>query len=171
MWSEFRRLALETSEMAPWLISSRPRLHAWASVTGVDSGAFVADDGTILLVAVNTLGDPVSVSISLNTSDAEAAPAAHDGGALPSSRPARVLFASGYREIGVRQAQDGTWAVEDIVDALGTRVYLLRPDGPQMPPAEPVLPTPTKDPLAANLIFNGDIEFASSVGVPDGWCP
>ena len=31
--------------MAPWLISSKPRPHTSASVAGVDSGAFVADDG------------------------------------------------------------------------------------------------------------------------------
>lgn len=50
------------------------------------------------------------------------------------------------------------------MDALSTRVYLIHPNDDA-----PTPPAVTKDPEAPNLVFNGDMEFASNVGTPDGW--
>ena len=154
MWSEARRLALEVSEMAPWLMSGLPRPMARASVTDVDVGAFQRSDGTVVLVAMNMLGVPVpSVTVELATSmwSSHAAP----------PQQARVLFASAYRIVQLRTTANGV-TLTDTLDALSSRVYLIEPI--VTPP-----PSVTKDPTAANLIFNGDLEWATSVGVPDGW--
>ena len=177
MWSEFRRLAIETTEMAPWIISSRPRPKASASLPGVDTGAFIAEDGSMLLVAANILGDPLpSVRLSVNTSAISSDGSTSRVGAPPPAT-ARVLFATGYREVGVTRAADGSWSLTDTMDALSTRVYLFPPPADQPAHKHPrsadatshVLPTPTIDPLAPNLIFNGGFEFATSAGVADGW--
>lgn len=161
MWTAFRTLALEVTELTPWLISAQPRPSASASVDGVDSGAFVADDGSIVLVASNTLGEPVpSVRLSLSLSGTQVAAL----GAAPAT--ARVLFGPGYREVALQKATaGGGWAIVDTMDALSTRVYLIVPK--THPAAAP--PAVTNDPLAPNLVFNGGFEFATSVGTPDGW--
>ena len=176
MWSAFRTLALEVSELAPWLISAQPRPRVTASVDGVDSGAFVADDGSVVLVASNTLGDPLP-SVRLSLSSLSGVPAARAlFGAAGAPATARLLFGPGYREVPLLHDEEATttgggggsgggWAVVDTMDALSTRVYLI------VPTAHPaaVLPAVTNDPLARNLVFNGDLEFATSVGTPDGW--
>lgn len=156
--------------MAPWLMSGK-KPGASSNVLGVDVGAFASADGTsVLLVVANTLGDPTVVTVSLSTT-------------LPLARSARVLFGPAYREVQ-GSVSGGVWAVTDSMDSFSTRVYLIRQVVPLeeamesnaaqhgAQPFEGVLALPavTKDPLAKNLIFNGDFEFATNVGVPDGWC-
>ena len=159
MWSEARRLSLEVNEMAPWLMSGRGRPAVRANVPGVDVGAFAGADGAVLVVASNVLGVPVpAVKITVAVGGAFAAGAA----------AARDLFGPVFREVEVEVEAEagggGGASFSDTIEAMGTRVYLLEPDGKPTP-----MPVPTKDPLAANLVFNGDVAFATTVGQPDGW--
>ena len=144
------RCGLQVNEMAPWLMSGKPRPVATSSVPGVDVGAFVGTYGSILLVASNTLGEPVpSVALTAEVR-------------VPVGATARLLFGSSYREVPFDSTGEQI-NLSDTIDAMGTRVYMIMPHG-LLP-----LPTVTTDASAPNLIFNGDLEFATTVGQPDGW--
>ena len=158
LWSEVRRLALEVNEMAPWLMSGRPRPAATSSVAGVDVGAAAGADGSVMLIVANTLGVPVpSVALSVEVGgETGAAAAAADGST------ARVLFDPFYREVPL-ESSGGRVGLTDALEAMSTKVYWIVPGG--LAP----LPAVTTDPLATNLVFNGDLEFATTVGQPDGW--
>ena len=170
LWSEARRLALEVNEMAPWLMSGRPRPAATSSVAGVDVGAATGADGSVMLIVSNTLGEPVpGVVLSVAVGGARGGRGSHTptshagGGGIDFGAAARVLFGPAYREVPLRRSVGGRASLTDTLDAMSTRVYWLVPGG--LAP----LPTVTTDPLAENLIFNGNLEFATTVGQPDGW--
>ena len=97
-----------------------------ANVGGVDVGAFAGVDGSLLLVASNTLGVPVPhVTIKLEGG----AP----GVAQSGTATARVLFGPAFREVEVEVEVAGAGSAAsfaDTIDAMGTRVYLLEADGP-----------------------------------------
>ena len=195
MWSEARRIAFELNELGPSLISNRTRPAATATAGDVEVGAWEEADGSTLLIAVNLGVNPLpSMTLTVLLHKCPAVPVA-DVLFGPSTRQLNVSLSSpsattkaagkqtkeGGHGHGVAAEEGGSSAptnvdstgssctvvVSDVVDGLSTRIYRLRPPASRKQPE--VVPNPTHDPHATNLIFNGGFEAASSgPGTADG---
>ena len=105
--------------------------------------------------------------------------------ACPATAAADVLFGPAPRQVNVTMAMVAADSspvnagsivspasacrvtVHDVVDGLSTRIYRLRPPRSRKQPQ--TVTEPTKDPHAANLIFNGGFEASTSgPGTADG---
>jgi hypothetical protein len=107
MWGECGRLALETAELTPALLSAEKSPPVTSSLPAVHAQAFL-DRGVVTLLAVNTENRPQTVRFQLEGID-------YTG-------EAEVLFED-------RRVQVQAGAVEEPIDAFGSRAYAI-PVGP-----------------------------------------
>ena len=137
MWAECGALALETAELTPALTSPEPTLTVASSLPTVHVASF-RDRGVVTILAANTANRPDTVRLRLE--------------GVEYSGPADVLFED-------RQVTVEAGAIEEAIDAFGTRAYAL-----------PVGPLPGDDLSVAgnNLTVNPSWEVNPSVGTPAG---
>jgi hypothetical protein len=107
MWSECGKLALETAELTPALVSDEPPPKVTSPVASVHACA-LQDRGVVTILAVNTEKRPQIVRWQLEGIDF--------------TGEAEVLFED--RKVGVTGG-----AIEEPIDAYGTRAYAI-PVGP-----------------------------------------
>jgi len=107
MWGECGRLALETAELTPALLSHEPAPTVTCSSPAIHARAF-ADRGLVTLLTVNTENRPQTMRLQLEGIDF--------------TGEAEVLFED--RRVAVHGG-----AIEEPIDAFGTRAYAL-PVGP-----------------------------------------
>jgi hypothetical protein len=103
MWSECSTVALETAELAPFLLSFEDQPEVFSSSGDIRTKAW-EKDGSILIIAVNTKNQPGQFTIRIPDS--------------VYSGKADVLFEN--RKIAVKEGR-----IEDMIDGLGTRLYKL----------------------------------------------
>jgi len=101
LWSECRRLALETAALAPALLSEHPRLAVTCSDATVHAAAW-QERGHITVLAVNVENRPKSMSLRV---------AGFEG-----RSQAEVVFEN-------RRVDVAGGSIEDMIDAFGTRAY------------------------------------------------
>ncbi|MCX7597626.1 MAG: hypothetical protein N2512_01975 [Armatimonadetes bacterium] len=136
LWSECRRLMLELSQLTPALASAEEAPTVTCSAPQVHLAAF-QERGAVTVLAANVTNRPLSVEFTL---------------ARRWTGEAKALFEN--RSVAVTQ---GKWT--DMIDAFGTRVYLMQVE---LPPAD----LATLDPR--NLIVNPSFEDTHNAGSPDG---
>ena len=107
LWAEAGRLARETMELTPFLLSEESRRQVSASKPGVLAAGW-QDRGMVLVMGLNVENAPTSFKVTLTDSNY--------------SGPAEVLFEN--RRVEVRAG-----VIEDTIEAQGTRIYQL-PEGP-----------------------------------------
>lgn len=137
MWAECGALALETAELTPALTSHEPAPRVSVSPQAVHACA-LRDRGIITILAANTENRPLMVRLQVEGIDY--------------SGQAEVLFEN-------RTVQVTAGAIEEPIDAFGTRAYAL-PVGPVPPEDLSVGP--------ANLTVNPSWEDNPNVGTPEG---
>ena len=136
-WAECGAVALEIAELTPALLSHEPRPSVSVKPADVHVAAW-SERGVVSILAANTKKEPLSLRIQL------------DG--LDYSGRAHALFED--RHLPVRNG-----AIEDMIDAYGTRAYqvIMQPE-----PAQPVGID------ARNLTVNPSFESNPSAGTPAG---
>lgn len=102
LWNECGRMALEISEMTPWLLSDEETIKITSSSKNVIVTSGV-HNGQLLILAANKTNEPQTTKFSL---------------AKPLSGKVRVLFENRYVTIS-----NGSFS--DQLSALGTQVYLM----------------------------------------------
>jgi hypothetical protein len=134
-WGECGRLALEATELTPALLSREARPAVVSSVDSVHAAAW-RDRGSIVVLAANAANRPQMVRLTM------------EGASF--SGQADVLFEN--REIEVSAG-----AIEDMVDAYGTRAYRI-----------PLGPFPDEDLEVdpRNQILDPSFEDTASPGTP-----
>jgi len=137
LWGECVRLALETAELTPALLSVEKAPSVTSSLPAVQAQAYL-DRGLVTILAVNTENRPQMVRLQLNGSDF--------------TGEAEVLFEN-------RRVQVQAGAIEEPIDAYGTRAYAL-----------PIGPFPQEDLTVdtKNLTNNPSYEDLPNTGIPDG---
>lgn len=139
-WSACSDIAVEVSQMAGFLLSA----EAAPPVSTVDSQVLVRSflyKGDLLVMAVNKDNTPKSIRIALDDTHHQ----------WTSSSKALLWLEN--REIDFRQGQ-----LEDMIDAQGTRVYLIK--GQAVPASPGIYP--------GNLTYNPGFEKIFSPGLPAG---
>jgi hypothetical protein len=139
-WSVCSDIAVEVNQMSSFLLSDETAIP----VTSNDSMVVVKSfsyQGNLLVLAVNRENQPQSIAIQINKA----------GNKWEGSSTASLWFEN--REINL---QDGR--INDMIDALGTRVYLIK--------AKPVEETTKIYP--GNLTVNPGFEKIVSPGLPIG---
>lgn len=150
-WAEAGALAREALEVRSFLFSPQraPSLHGSPAFVQLRSFSL---DGDILILAVNPRNSPEHLKI--------------EGLSSEGGKAASVLFEN--RGIAVRNGR-----LEDMIDALGTRAYLLKGGGRKSVdfPGENFPGSPTGQDLSVGLknhIFNPGFENNPSTGTPAG---
>lgn len=140
MWAECRKMAREIRELTPALLSHEPEPTVEPTEPVGDLHLTARRyNGHAYVLAVNSAHEPRA--ISLQCSEA------------PTEDRAEVMF----ENRGVPVTGEGV--IEDMIDALGVRVYRYQVGEEQVGPV-------TLDP--ANLVRNGGFEFSVNPGYPDG---
>ncbi|MDT8393298.1 MAG: chitobiase/beta-hexosaminidase C-terminal domain-containing protein [Bacteroidales bacterium] len=134
-WNECGAMALEFAEITPYLFSDEPDVQLASDNENIQLRSF-HKDGAILVVAVNTVNEPLPFSFTMN--------------GLPYRGSAKLLFED--RRVTVFDGR-----VEDIIDAFGTRIYEIRyktsaKKGARVHPQ--------------NMIVDGSFEDITGIGIP-----
>lgn len=139
-WSACSDMAAEINQMATFLLSEENPAPVITSVEGIVLKSF-SYKGDLLVIAANKENIPKSFQVSLEKSRPGA------------SHSSKAILWFENREIAMH---DGM--IEDIIDALGTRVYLVKGDRPVN-----VMPV-----NKGNLTINPGFETIVSPGLPIG---
>lgn len=151
VWSECRTLAMETSQIAPAIVSQEKAPAVSSSVPDVQARAFL-DRGMLFVLAANTSVKPAAMQLKIGAGGA-AALASGNGPVGPRngfSGKADALFER--RELDVK---DGV--LDDMIDGMSTRIYRI-PVGPMSRNEVEV--------SADNLVPNCSFEEIVSAGSP-----
>ena len=164
LWAECSRLALETAELTPYLLSSESRPVVETADSAIRVGAWQRD-GTMVAIAINTEnvpktfrmrvpGDvaPDDVQVPFESRTVALGPSA----VVPRHRGlARLMFPFRKRRAPVPPAD----TIVDMIDAYGVRIYRL-----DLGPSR----SPVKALDSRNMLINSSFEANPSPGTPAG---